>query len=486
MNHQHIKRHSGYTFLVLSTVLSLLPSIIFSQQFVGLPSTDYSAIHQVPLNPAWVNSSDNGTEFMAFSFSALAGTNAYQFKRKWVLDGFNGKAREGKDYFANTSRRMKHMWANFDIMGPAVSFKYKEEHHIGVYTRMRQLYRGGNFSSSQLGLFGDNTPAVYYDQDVNFKKAGFSVHNFSEIGFSYGRILRNDEYHIVRAGVTVKYLMGFVAGSVYTNELTYRRDNKDTAAAITGDITALYTYNATSYLDNDASNDFSQWFQRAGKAGLGLDIGVQYEYHPNGTPNEETPYLYSIAASITDIGGIGYVADRGSNNYTLTASNVVINNLSLKDYEGLDQYMDRQVKDSLITAKGTVEKFRMGLPTAFRVNTDWNLSPQFNIGVNVLLNMKGNGGDIYRPAYVNYFNITPTYGNRKYSISAPFSLIGYQNLCIGAAFRYGPFYIGSSSLLSSMIVKNISSIDAYAGLVFKFKKTYNYYTGEGRYNRFRP
>src|SRR5690606_23592927 len=131
----------------------------------------------------------------------------------------------------------------------------------------------------------------------------------------------------------------------------------------------LYTHNIGAYVDNNFQNDITSWFQRAGKSGLGLDIGVQYEYHPEGNPNYPTPYTYRVAASITDLGGIGYVADTGSGRYDLNIQNID-SSIDKISYEGVNEYMMRMETDSL-TGKGEkAEKFRMGLPTAFRLNAD--------------------------------------------------------------------------------------------------------------------
>ena len=73
-------------------------------------------------------------------------------------------------------------------------------------------------------------------------------------------------------------------------------------------------------------------------------------------------------------------------------------------------------------------------------------------------------------AYVSYINFTPSFGGRNFRVGLPFTLIGYQTFSIGANVRFGPFYIGSSSALGMLMTKKISNIDAYAGLVLKFRK----------------
>lgn len=458
---------------IFATTLSFFGIVNgFAQQFVGLNTNGYAAIQHMPVNPAWVNNAADGTEIMPFSVSALAGTNAYYFYKKFILKGFSGQAVEGKDYLRDPQTYQKHLWANLEINGPAISFSYKKEHHLGVFTRVRQLHRAGNITSAEFRLLGQATPETYFDNPIPFNKAGYSTHTFGEIGFTYGRILKHDYYNRLKAGVSVKYLLGFVAGSIYTNELTYthRRDS----IAIEGDINMLYTHNIGPFIDNNAQNDLTSWFKRAGRSGLGLDVGIQYEYHPDGNPNLPTPYLFSIAASITDIGGIGYIADTGSGRYELDIYTDTARLVKLS-YEGINEYMMKLERDTLLSQGEKVAKFRMGLPTAFRLNADYNAGNKINFALNMLLNLRGNGGDRYRPAYVSYINITPSYGGKNFQVGMPFTVMGYQTFALGATFRVGPFYIGSTSAFTTIVSSKIKNIDAYAGLIWKFNKEYKRY-----------
>lgn len=451
------------------TISILLPAVCRAQQFIGLNTSTYAAINHVPANPAWVANAKSGTEIMLFSANGLAGNNAYSISKKYVFSGFGKSDPNEEVYYKDLQRYQKHMWANIEMNGPAISFQYKDEHYIGAFTRVRQIVRGGNIASTQLQLFGEETPESYYGAPVGFNNAGFSTHTFAEVGFSYGRILRNDYYNIIRAGVSVKYLMGFVAGSIYTNELDYTRENGD-SLSLNGDLTMLYTHNVGSFVDNNPQNDLTSWFQRAGRWGLGLDIGAQYEYHPTGNPNMATPYLFSIAASITDLGSIGYIADTGSGSYELSLNNLDTSRIKKLSYEGINDYMMRMESDTLTGISNKVQKFRAGLPTALRLNADYNASDKLNFAINILLNLRGNGGDFYRPAYVNYINMTPTFGGNNVKVGLPFTIMGYQTFAIGAIVRIGPFYVGSTSVLSMLLYKNIRNIDGYAGLVWKFKK----------------
>ena len=464
-----------HRFCYIAIISLLTAANSFGQQFIGLMAKDYAAIQFVPNNPAWVNSAATGVEVNVFGANITAGTNAYLLKRDWLFGGSYSGAQEQVDYYKNLNEYKKHIWGNVDVLGPAVSFNYKEKHNIGVYTRFREVVRVGNITNTEFKLFG-KMDAAYYNVPLNFDKAGISTHSFAEIGFSYGQELRNDYYHKLRAGVTVKYLMGFAAGSIYTKGTTYIQSDKDSIAQLQGDITGLFSYNANPIDGVDNKFNPANLLQRAGRGSLGLDIGFQYQYHENGDPNIETPYSYSIAASITDIGNISYIADTGSGNYTFAVSKEVIEAFSVKPGELWGEFMGRLITDTLLIRNKNIKKFRMGLPTAFRFNADYNATKRLNFAINLLLNLRGNGGEIYRPAYVNYINMTPTYGSRRFKVSMPLTFIGYQTVTMGAIFQSGPLYLGSNSLFSSVLSSNFKNVDFYMGLMLKFKKEQrNYY-----------
>lgn len=438
----------------------------YTQQFVGLTTNTYSAIQQVPYNPAWVNNAANGTELGLFAVSILAGNNAYSFSKD-----MGGELEVGVNLIKDRTENRKHVWQNLDILGPAVSFNVREKHNIGVYTRMRELLRAGNLPFPVFNLIGmQNLPATAFFTDLDINRSGVSIHAFGEVGISYGRELKNDDYHILKGGATVKYIMGFAAASIYADNFNIVLKNGDTMLSVEGEVTPVYSYNVNPYAATQPFQNIGSFMERAGTGGLGLDIGVQYEYHPDGTPNYETPYKYSIAASLTDLGSAGYYADSGSGVYKLVGREQNFQTFKKLGNEEIGPYLNRLMTDTIITRKDAMQKFRMGLPTALRINTDWVANTNFNIQVNAMLNLRGNGGNIYRPAYVSYLNVTPAYGNRRYSVSMPVTFYGRQTLTVGTAFRYGAFYIGSSSLISNILPKKLKNADFYMGLTLKFKK----------------
>ena len=58
----------------------------------------------------------------------------------------------------------------------------------------------------------------------------------------------------------------------------------------------------------------------------------------------------------------------------------------------------------------------------------------------------------------------------KFMVGFPFTFSGFQNFSIGTVLRAGPFFFGSSSVISTIIGKQIRNADGYEGLVFKLDK----------------
>lgn len=455
-------------------ILVYFTTSLRAQQFAGLTSGNgFPQISQIPYNPSFVVKQDKGLEVSLFSASVLFGTNAYNLEKTSFSESLNRMFTDDDEpaadiaYNKDLRKETKHLWANIDVLGPAGSFTIKDKHHLGLYTRVRQITRAGNLDNDAFQFIGHVSEIASFPDTVQFSEAGFTIHVFSEIGLTYGRTLSNDLHHILKAGVTVKYLAGIAAGSLYTPATNYIKNTADSTEAWEGEVTTLYSRNFGRYVDNDPGNDFGSWANRSGKGSVGLDVGMQYEYHPEGNPNRLTPYTFRIAASITDIGSIEYTADTGSGIYKVHIGDRPDWTFQKQDYEDFISYLDRMKKDTLITMTDSANAFRVGLPAAFRLNTDWNISSNFWMGINMVLNLRGDNGNIYRPGYANLFNVTPRYEKGWFMIGLPLSFVGYQTVSFGTILRAGPVYIGSSSIISTLLRKEINNADAYVSLSFR-------------------
>jgi len=451
------KRYITAITILLSTHLGI------AQQFIGMPNTEYTGIQQVPYNPAFINNSRSGLEVNVFGASIFAANNAYGVNSRMLFNpAADTNAVEGKDYFRLRNSQYKKAWVNADILGPAVSFTYKKKYQFGIYTRFRTIVNAGKVKDTLFDVLTNEKNPYYYFYTAQFDKTGASAHMFGEIGITAGQMLHDDEYYKLSAGVTVKYLMGFAAMSVYTKSLGYKRDN-DSIGYIKGDLTALYTYNTNP-------SSISDLTQRAGKGSLGLDLGMHYEFYDDQDPNKKTNYRFALSAAITDIGSVSYVADKGSALYDVKTGATEVHDISLEDQDKdeFTLFTARKIADASLTVKKKYEKFNIGLPTAFRASADYNFGEHVFLQANTLINLRGNNGKVYHPGYASYINITPRYDHGNVKIGMPITFIRFRTFALGTVFNLGPFYLGSTTSLSSILLgSNISNIDVYTGLTLK-------------------
>ena len=445
-------------------------SSLQAQQFNGLYGSNYATVNLVPFNPAYAVKSYKGLEVNLVSGSFMAGTNAYSFSKDYFSDGTHAGAIENTDYFKNYKNHKKYLWGNMDILGPAVSFTLKNNVHMAVYTRVRQITRGGNVDYNAFRTLGQVDTFVKYPDTMHFENAGFSSHAFGEFALSFGKQISTDPNHITSIGVTIKYVKGIAAASIFTSSTDLVKHTGDSTNLYKGDLSAFYSKGATAYVDDDPSNDLDLLSGGLGKGGLGLDIGFQYEYCPDAMEYHPAPYTFKLAASITDIGSIAYSADTGSGVYDIAIKNKADWQFSRSNGEDFAHYFGRLKEDTLLTKKDSSKVFRMGLPTAFRLYIDWNVTSNFWLGASLVLNMRGDNGNIYRPAYVNSLNLTPRWEKGQFAVGIPFSFWGYQTASVGIVFRAGPLFVGSTSIFSTLVAKEIRNLDAYAGLSFKLPK----------------
>lgn len=458
--------------LPLAAASLLYSNFIRAQQFNGFSPAGQPTVQQMPYNPARVCGADDGMEINLFSAGVLLHTNAYSFYKDGVLQKLsgNGTITEGEDYTKTISDNTKYLRGNVDVLGPAVSCRVRPNIFGGIYLRTRQLVNGGNLPATALSFIGDRSQAVT-GQPVSLSKTGFTMHAFSEFGFTVGTVLKDDGYHRWHAGATVKYLIGTYAGSVYTGNTEMMLKTRDSIAYLKGDLSAKFSRNSDKATDHEVNNDMAAWFDPSGHRSLGLDLGVQYEYHPDYDPNHETPYLYRVSASITDIGSIKYDADTGSGMYDLHLKNRADWQYSRRDYEPNSLYLLRLAEDtSMMRRKDSITSFRVGLPAAFRLNADVNLGNGFYWATDILLNLKGSKNGIYKPGYTSALTFTPRYERKWLMIALPFTLYNTRQVTAGVALRVGPLFAGSSSLISCAVSKHINTLDGYAGISFKFRR----------------
>jgi outer membrane protein OmpA-like peptidoglycan-associated protein len=455
----------------LALLLGCMPFFGFAQQFTGFTSDNYSGIPGVIQNPSTIAGSKYKLSFNIVSLSTLAGNNAYEMKSDRFRKFDFSDMKEGEDYFKSSNTNKKNLWMNADIIGPSLMFTAGRKSGFGLYTRARLLVNENNLSDATFRHF--NSDSGLYDIPIQEENLQFKAHAFGEAGITYGRIIYNSGEHLVKMGITGKYIVGLGAGAMYSNKMNVNLAKNDFINTLQGDASVRYSSN----LDNIDDNFDDIFNNKSGNKGWGMDLGFSYEWRPTSSAwlsLDQTPYRVKVNASITDIGAVKYNNSEHGDSYAVNASGRTTDDLDKKDGETFDEYFSRLEAQGILTAQTHADKMKVKLPTALRVDADYHIYKRLFVNAGTVLNLIGNNKNPYSAHYTSSFTITPRLEKKWFSIYSPFYYnMLHKKMAWGAGVRLAQFYVGSGSILSNMLSsKNVSAADVHIGVAVSLYKPF--------------
>jgi outer membrane protein OmpA-like peptidoglycan-associated protein len=445
-------------------LISCVPLFGLSQQFTGYSYDNYSGVQGMLQNPASVAGSKYKVNINFFSISTLAGNNAYELKNAKFKNFDFTDLKENQDYFKSSNTDNKNLWFNTDILGPSVMFTASKKSGIGLYTRARTLINEFNLSDKTFRYFGSGTSDGIYDIPIHESMLQLKAHAFAEAGLTYGRIIWSAPHHLLKMGITGKYIVGLAAASVYSNKLALNIAKSNFINELNGDANVRYSSNLDA-----VDNNFGDAFKHAGSNhGLGLDVGFTYEWRPESSgwlTTDQTPYKVRLSGSLNDLGSVSYDNSKHGNSYSVNATGRTTDDLNKQDGENFDQYFTRLQNMGIITTQAHADKMKVKLPTTFRFDADYHIYRRLFINAGTIVNLINRDQNQTTAQYATTFTVTPRLEKKWFSLYTPF----YYNAiskksAIGAGMRLGPLFLGSGSILSNMFSnKNVSTADFHMG-----------------------
>lgn len=446
-------------------LISCVPLFGLSQQFVGYSYDNYSGISGMLQNPATVAGSKYKVNINFLSISSLAGNNAYELKNDKFKKFDFSDLKENQDYFKSANSDKKDLWFNTDILGPSFMFTSGKKSGIGVYTRARTLINEFNLSDNTFRYFGNGNADGIYDIPIHENMLQLKAHAFAEAGLTYGRIIWSAPHHLLKMGITGKYVVGLAAASVYSNKLALNIAKNNFINELDGDVNVRYSNN----LDN-VDNNFDDVLKKAsGNHGWGLDVGFSYEWRPESSgwlTTDQTPYKLRLNASLNDIGSVNYANSTHGNSYSANATGKTTDDFDKQDGETFDQYFTRLQNEGILTTQAHADKMKVKLPATFRFDADYHIYKRLFINAGTIVNLINRDKNQTTAQYATTFTVTPRLEKKWLSIYTPF----YYNAiskksAFGAGLRMGPVFLGSGTILSNMFSnKNVSTADFHFGI----------------------
>jgi outer membrane protein OmpA-like peptidoglycan-associated protein len=431
----------------------------FSQSFVGYGYDNYAGVNNILLNPGMLAGSKYKVNVNLVSVSALAGNNAYELDSKRLFTLHFSDLNEGNGYYKSANTDFKYAYVNLDVLGPSATINLNPKTGIGLITRMRVMGNESNLSNGLFQLLG-NGNSGFNNIDIQDRSLQNKMHAFAEAGVAIGRVLIKDPRHTFKVGVTAKYISGMAIATLSSGQMLVNIDPANNINKLDADMTAQYSSN----LDNIRNGNFSDALNRQAGHGWGLDLGFVYEWTPESLVNDPVPYRLRMGVSLTDIGSVNYTNSPNGQTYTMTADGHNVSELQFQGSETYSQYFTRLQTNGLVVAKGiTAPKLNVTLPTAVHINTDWHVYKRFFLDGDILVNMVS-ATNLISPDYVTTVTMTPRMEKKWISIYSPISYNVESQLTWGAGVRIGPLFVGSGTVLSSLLRNRIQTADVHIGI----------------------
>lgn len=475
---QSVSKKNKALLLFLLAFLSLS-----AQHFAPVSTGYYSGIHGAWLNPAlpaytkynwhinliggWVNINNNYVH-TNFPFSAYKFRNnskvptqyknadgSIKYDTNWLIEKLNGRA--------------KHASAGGIIYGPSFTVKIKNL-SVGAVSQFVALGRihGVDEKLAHAAYKGFDTLRGAFNMFATGTGTSNSIHKLATHYGTYMGVGLNVAYNIpvkwaqnVLVGITPKKIWGFGGGYFYTDKFTETNVNPDSIK-----IDKLNV----KYMD----------FTGRGR-GAGVDIGAVYVYkkpefrQPGGYAKKHTMYQYKFGFSILDIGSIKYkdattvaINSNSPVGWNVQAEKNKLNNGNVQ-FSDIYGYVT-----GLPNYKETVSDVRIGLPTRMVLFADYMVKSRWFVNMHLVQSLRGRYGKNMRQP--SYLMVGPRYERDWFEVSVPMYLeYDYRAFRMGAAFRVGPLYFGSNSVMSLLYARRTRDADFFIGIAFgdlpgKFKK----------------
>jgi hypothetical protein len=467
-----------------STLMVLLSVTAFAQHNLGIATSNWSCMNSLNLNPANIAESREKKAVNLFSFSMGVDNNVGPLNAGQGLFVAVGDGKSNNMFtYTNNSKVSMHA-PQVDITGPGVLLKVDDKHTIAFTTRIRGMNQFNNFDQTLFHTFND--PKFRTTENILASTTDFTytVHLWSEIGFTYGGVFFDNGIHKIKAGGTVRYLGGIAYVGVDGNTLDANfTAGKDTFYAGNTDI--RYSSNILNTKSSAGSNISSGFFSLLYKGkfghGIGADLGVVYEYKPTeevlekNVPEEdrkkaarsklkktkkEVGYRARFSLALCDVGTVHYNKNKNATEY-ITGGGYVTGAGILNKVKNLDDLKQYATKRGL-AAEIRQEAVALYMPMHMVVGGDYHIQKHYYANVTLMVNLADRNR--LGNSYYNQLTVTPRYETKKVTVGLPltYSTLSHR-FKAGLGVLAGGFFVGSDDMLAFML-KSEYGISFYAGL----------------------
>lgn len=479
---------------LLLSLSILITDNSFSQSLIGSQS-NYSGSNSLSMNPALITTSYVYSDisianfgFTAFNDYAYIKGNDLRtliYSEKHTLPTYQIHDKEMNfAIYNNSSHKPKNLYESIDLNLLRFMLNIDEKQSLGFSLNGRVYTNATNipWEIPEICTFGveDST----YHNHYSSKDARIATMEWMEVAFSYSRKLYERYIHRFDAGVSVKYLIGYSAAAGNINDLDYEISTTEDENGEKEELIEINRFNANlayslpiNYNESIYSKSvFNNSLSRGN--GIGLDIGLLYTHMKNSVTNkkritspcqqEKIKYHWRIGISLMDFGFINFKNNAIDNYFDFNGTTFfdIDKYNSVENFDKMIMIMSETYYDDPNASK-IGDNFKIGLPTTFRFQFDYNFYNDFYVNASFIQPIR-----IFKYSVeaTPQIMVEPRYESNHFDFSIPISLRNYKHFCIGAAARLGFITIGTQNLASYFGFGKVNGLDLFISLKFNLIK----------------
>jgi len=290
--------------------------------------------------------------------------------------------------------------------------------------------------------------------------------SYGEVGLSASRIIYQTEKHQISVGTTFKIIFPGSYSNFGLSNLNGTITQNGTGAYLTTNSPATLNIAYSGNLAESFSN-FSDYGKSifGGLNGISGDIGFNYRL------KNEGGYKLNFGLSIRNIGSMTYKDNNNaSSNYTLNIQPNLQNpqGLDLSIFQNIDNLseVEQILRDQgYLTQLPSERKFKVKLPTSLTAYADFKIVPKFYVTAYMQRKLNNDDGNA-QITVPNIISITPRVNLGFFEAYIPISDDDISGTNVGIGFRLAGFYLGSSSIITSLT--DGKAADFYTGYRIAF------------------
>lgn len=427
--------------LVLA-ILFIVSLQLSAQYMEGYATSNYAGINGIAFNPASIVDTRTKLDINFISISTTINNNFLGLTTNFA-DPRDSTLWEQSTRLNDNDA--KYAVLNADVLGPSFLYTISEKRSIAFTTKFRSIGNLNNFNTAAANLYLSRleNPADFTD-NYNLNSARFTTASWNEYGFTYGQEVYRKQNHWVSLAGRFKLNQGVHAAALKVGNADFSV-NPDSTIQITGEDVE---YMSSQNLNNDWRSNLSKF----NGWGMGVDIGVNYEFRKAPTDSfdyemdgkirpayEMSKHKLRLGFTLADLGYIKF-SNANLGNTNLNSNNWDPNQYDLRTLAGIEEAISNEF--AVNEEKGSQIMY---LPTSLSFQADYNIYKGFYANATYFHSIK-RPNQLLAVNYLNRLTITPRWDWKWMGVYVPYTFEEKGNQHLGINIMFGPFLIGTRDL----------------------------------------